>query len=503
MTIGTRIWIGFSLSLLFTAALGYFSNDRIQRVSKMTRTVTGECLPGTALSGGFDGWARQEFALLTMQIMSGNPAEREELSRELGRMVARFQTDFERYETSIRQPEDREKFEQTRTAYRHWKELREKALALVTAEKAVEARGMMTELFQASKQVTDVTGAMMDWNAEYGSRIGGETSLVVEKAVFWIRTGTVAILVIGLGAAIWIGTSIRRALVSVAGRLDAGATQLAIAAQDVASTSQELAAGAGQQAASLEETGASLEEMTSMVRKTGDSAGRAGTLSSETREAANVGLKNVQQLNQAIAEVGKAGEEVAGIAKDIDAIAFQTNILALNAAVEAARAGEAGTGFAVVADEVRNLAQRSAAAARDATARIEVALTRSRQSATASAATARELETVVSRIGEVDGFVAQVATAVNEQSLGIQQINIAVSEIDRLTQANAAGAEQGAVAADGLRGQAASVRELAAELHRLVYGNSGRRSANAAPNPGGGRSSEASGGAAPSTGRNP
>ena len=469
------------MSLLLTAALGYFANDRIHRISVMTQTVAGECLPGTALSGGFDGWARQEFALLTMQVMSGSAADREELNRELVRMVARFQADFDRYEKSIRQPDDREKFEQTRAAYLKWRELRERALGHLAGGDSTTARGMLTELFRASKQVTDITGAMMDWNAEYGSRVGVETTTLVEKGVFWIRSGTAAILLIGFCAAFWIASSIRRALVSVAGHLDAGAAQLASAARQVASTSQQLAEGAGQQAASLEETGASLEEITSMVRKTGESAGRAGALSSETREAANLGLRNVQQLNQAIAEVGKAGEEVAGIAKEIDAIAFQTNILALNAAVEAARAGEAGTGFAVVADEVRNLAQRSATAARDAAARIEVALVRSRHSAAASAATAKELENVVSRMGEVDGYVSQVATAVHEQSLGIQQINVAVSEIDRLTQANAASAEEGAAAAEEFRSQASAVRDLAAELHRLVLGSSDRSISGSEP----------------------
>jgi methyl-accepting chemotaxis protein len=166
---------------------------------------------------------------------------------------------------------------------------------------------------------------------------------------------------------------------------------------------------------------------------------------------------------------------VAKIVKDIDEIAFQTNILALNAAVEAARAGQAGLGFAVVADEVRNLAQRSAVSAKETASRIEIALQKSHRGVEISARVAAGFGQIADKTREVNTLVAEIATASREQAQGIEQINTAVSQMDKVTQNTAASAEESASAAEELNAQAAALKESVSHLQQLVGGKSAAR----------------------------
>ena len=165
-----------------------------------------------------------------------------------------------------------------------------------------------------------------------------------------------------------------------------------------------------------------------------------------------------------------SGDDIAKIIKTIDEIAFQTNILALNAAVEAARAGEAGLGFAVVADEVRSLAQRSAHAARDTSAKIAGAIASTSQGVEISAKVAQTLSDILTRARQVDELAAEVAGASHEQSQGIDQVTQAVGQMDQVTQTNAANAEESAAAVEELNAQAAALKHSVTELLALVDG---------------------------------
>ncbi len=229
------------------------------------------------------------------------------------------------------------------------------------------------------------------------------------------------------------------------------------ASQQIASASQSLAEGAGEQAASLEESSASLEEMASMTRRNAESSNSAKELAGQTRSAAEASVTHLQQMSTAMQEVSK-------IVKTIDEIAFQTNILALNAAVEAARAGEAGAGFAVVADEVRNLARRSAEAAKQTSVKIEAGVGISRQ-------VAKTVEEILPKIRQVDDIVNQIALASTEQSQGIDQINIAVGQMDKVTQSNAASAEESASASHELSQQAQALKDAVSNLMVVVGSN--------------------------------
>jgi methyl-accepting chemotaxis protein len=247
---------------------------------------------------------------------------------------------------------------------------------------------------------------------------------------------------------------------------------VASASGQISSASQSLAEGASEQAASLEETSASLEEIASMTKRNAENALSAKDLSSETRQAAETGSSNMHEMNRAMADIQSASGNISKIIKTIDEIAFQTNILALNAAVEAARAGEAGAGFAVVADEVRNLAQRSAQAAKETAEKIEDSISKSANGVALSGKVTESLGQIVTKARQVDELVAEIATASREQSQGIDQVNTAVTQMDKVTQTNAATAEESASASEELSAQAATLREIVADLQTLVTGSS-------------------------------
>ena len=310
------------------------------------------------------------------------------------------------------------------------------------------------------------------WKASSESSASVTSIVGSSKAIIGIAL--IIGLIIGVTLAIFITRSITKPIRLVSEALSAGAEQTASAAGQVSSSSQSLAEGASEQAAALEETSSSLEEMSSMTKRNAETAGKVKGLGSEARKAGDLGVQDMTALVTAMDAIKVSSSDIAKIIKTIDEIAFQTNILALNAAVEAARAGEAGAGFAVVADEVRNLAQRCAQAAKETASKIEDAVQKSAVGADISAKVAKSLEEIVGKARQVDEMAGEVAAASQEQSQGIAQVNTAVTQMDKVTQSNAANAEESAAAAEELTAQAETLKEAVAELLRLVDGT-GRR----------------------------
>jgi len=288
----------------------------------------------------------------------------------------------------------------------------------------------------------------------------------------FIALALVTAAVIGLTLAVswWIVRVITRNLLTVASTLADGAEQLRGSASQVSASSQTMAAGASEQAASLEETSSSLEEIASMTRRNAEAAGQAKALAGQTRAAADSGSTEMVVMQRAMDDIKGAASGIAKIVKSIDEIAFQTNILALNAAVEAARAGEAGAGFAVVADEVRALAQRSASAAKETAEQIEASVAKSAHGVEISEKVAVHFSEIVEKARQMDTLVAEIATASTEQTQGIEQVNVAVSQMDTVTQANAATAEESAAGAEALSSQSEELTAVVGQMLDLVGG---------------------------------
>jgi methyl-accepting chemotaxis protein len=295
---------------------------------------------------------------------------------------------------------------------------------------------------------------------------------LTDRALALIITISLITLLAGIVIAAVVTGGLNKLLGHLALSLNEGSTQVSSAASQVSSASQSLAEGASEQAASLEESGASLEEMASMAKCNSENALKANEIAKQTREAADKGVADMQTMSSAMEAIKASSGDIAKIIKTIDEIAFQTNILALNAAVEAARAGEAGMGFAVVADEVRNLAQRSAQAARETANKIEGAITKTGQGVEISSQVSKTLNDIVTRVRQLDELVDGVANASREQTQGIAQINTAVGQMDKVTQGNAANAEESAAAAEELNAQALVMKQSVGEMLQLVGGRS-------------------------------
>lgn len=235
--------------------------------------------------------------------------------------------------------------------------------------------------------------------------------------------------------------------------VNASAGEITNGAGDIRQASDDLSQRTEQQAASLEETAAAMHEITTTVQKTAANAMRANGVVEEARIDAVQSANIVDRAVAAMTDIERSSNEISDIIAVIDGIAFQTNLLALNAGVEAARAGDAGKGFAVVASEVRALAQRSAEAAKDVKNRITASTEQVDIGVALVGETGGALTRITGRIGEISTLVSEIASAAEQQSIGLQQVNTAVAEMDGVTQQNAAMVEEATAAARSLADQ--------------------------------------------------
>jgi len=249
-------------------------------------------------------------------------------------------------------------------------------------------------------------------------------------------------------------------LARTVGEIRQSTDTIATASGQIASGNLDLSSRTEEQASSLEETASAMEELTSTVKQNADNARQANQLAASASEVATVGGNIVSQVVETMGTIHESSRQIVDIISVIDGIAFQTNILALNAAVEAARAGGQGRGFAVVASEVRALAQRSAAAAKEIKTLIDNSVTQVGIGSKLVEQTGNTMSEVVDSVKRVSDIVAEISSASQEQSEGIEQVNLAITQMDEVTQQNAALVEEAAAAAQSMKEQATKLSDV-------------------------------------------
>ncbi len=256
----------------------------------------------------------------------------------------------------------------------------------------------------------------------------------------------------------------------IAEDLGKGTDNIRMSSEQISASGQSLAESTSRQAVSVQQTSSSLEEISAMTRQNSDHAAEADRLMKESQRIIQKANSAMSGLIESMDDISKSGEETSKIIKSIDEIAFQTNLLSLNAAVEAARAGEKGAGFAVVADEVRNLAMRSAEAAKNTAALIEGITKKIASGSKLVHKTNEAFSEVATSSSKVGELVAEIAAASAEQFHGIEDVNRAVTEMDKIVQQSAANAQETASASGEMNFQIRQVREMISRLSDLIHG---------------------------------
>ncbi|HEY8966247.1 MAG TPA: methyl-accepting chemotaxis protein [Candidatus Methylacidiphilales bacterium] len=512
-TIRARILLGFSLVIGLAAFIGLFSVTRIASLKTDINEIATNWTPSVNQLSDIQqnmGIVRRQMVLTIAGALAANPGDIDSNNGKLIQAEKLVEQEITDYKTSVTPGEEEKLYAEMVSTKRAYLDALEEVANLARAgqgKEANEARkgrsGPLGDAFDKAceREVEFNKGNLAKTATRSNEMAGLATKLIV--------AGLVLAIVLAVAAALTIVRSVNLVLNRISSILRENAEQVASASEQLAGSSQSLAEGASEQAASIEETSASIEEISAMTKKNAEGAGAAQEASAQARTSAEGGVARTRELQaatesirqasaemgEAIAGIKKSSDDVAKIIKTIDEIAFQTNILALNAAVEAARAGEAGAGFAVVAEEVRALAQRSAEAAKETARLIEQAAAQSQSGVDVNAkvverigeigqkseAVGASLGEIVGRVKQVDGLVAEIAMASREQSTGLGQITTAVGQMDKVTQTNAAGAEEASSAAEELSQQAIEMQEAVGDLLRLVHGAAAGAGADSAP----------------------
>ncbi len=324
--------------------------------------------------------------------------------------------------------------------------------------------------------------AMTDYAMDYyGTQMGRKAEAQAEnlnRVIFAaVGIGFVAALLLG----ILLSRSITKPVVRIVNSLSGGADQIGTASGQLSVGAQEIASGASEQAAGIEETTSSMEELASMVKQNAENAKEASLLAARTSEAAEAGAVHMGRMLTAMNDIGKAADEIGAVIDVIDDIAFQTNMLALNAAVEAARAGEAGMGFAVVADEVKNLANRSAASAKETAQMIKTALQKTQEGQTLTNQLSDIFKEITTNSKKSNEMTREVEAASRQQDEGIGQVNKAIIQLDTVVQQNASASEETASSAEELQSQVDALNDVVVQLSTLVLGKAAPAGARKVP----------------------
>jgi methyl-accepting chemotaxis protein len=492
-TIPSRIAIGFLLVVLLLLLVGGIAFWRISGVNSQVASLASNTVPSVVVLGKISQCnAAVSRASRRVLLSDGNALMRASAEAAYSEAKKAGDDACGLYTSSLRS--DEEDTRRITAAIEARSDFSKKADTLVELVKAGLTEDAEKWLIDEVDPALEACVAKFKDSIDYNVALSEKASRGAERIAlsgYWVIGTALALaslagLVVGwstvrstraaldsIDAAIQAGIDkTNRALAGISDSLQEGADQTASSAGQLSSASRSLAASTSEQSASVTEASASLEEISAMIRATAENASKAKEFAGQARGAAEVGKQTMEEMKLAMKSIEVSSLDIAKIVKNIDEIAFQTNILALNAAVEAARAGEAGAGFAVVADEVRSLAQRSAAAAKETADKIEAAIANSQRGSRSCSNVGESLELIVERVAAADVLVAEIAIAAREQSQGIRQVGVAMTQMDKVTQGNAASAEQSSSAAEELTNQAQLLQENVEQLQTLIASTS-------------------------------
>ena len=499
LKIATKLILSFGAVLLLTAALGVSAIFSMARINTASTDLSDNWMPSVlaamSMRSDVSDFRRWELA----HMLAAQDADMAQNETRMTETQARLKADADKYRGLISEPGEKEVFERFLALNDEFMRLHATMLSLSREMKKEEARALAVG---PSAQVMTDMMATLDKLVAINTDGGVRSSASADATYAASRASLIAlvagIVIIGMLLALWVARSVARPLIeavgvarrvaagdltahivvrsqdetgqlmqalkdmnaslqNLVGQVRGGTDTIATASSQIAAGNQDLSSRTEEQASSLEETASSMEELTSTVKQNADNARQANTMAQTSSSIAIEGGKVVSEVVGTMASINASSRKIVDIIAVIDGIAFQTNILALNAAVEAARAGEQGRGFAVVATEVRNLAQRSAAAAKDIKVLIGDSVEKVEAGSKLVDQAGRTMDDIVASITRVTDIMSEITAASSEQSAGIEQVNQAITQMDQVTQQNAALVEEAAAAAESMQEQAASL----------------------------------------------
>ncbi|MBW3498492.1 methyl-accepting chemotaxis protein [Janthinobacterium sp. NKUCC08_JDC] len=502
LKISTRLAFSFGLIIVLLIMVAFVSITRIRNINASTEKILNDRYVKVMLSNAIQSEVNIQARLLSIAIIGANDAD--EVSSSVAKVQASVKKNVEllaRLKGLVNTPKGLELFQAVANGHEGYGKTRDANIKLLQEGKS-ETAGifLLTQLRYPQEKFLTALAAMASFQESLMESEGKQAGADGRMAIILSLSLSIAATAIAIALAILISRSISRPIaeaVKVAQRVAAGDLSVTIDARgndetglllralkemndnlqgivarvrhgtdaiahgsrEIASGNMDLSSRTEQQASSLEETASSMEELTSTVKQNGENARQANQMAQLASSVASKGGQVVAEVITTMDSINASSKKIADIIGVIDGIAFQTNILALNAAVEAARAGEQGRGFAVVATEVRNLAHRSASAAKEIKILIDDSVHQVNLGSSLVNQAGSTMEEIVSSVRRVTDIMAEITSASNEQETGIEQINQAITEMDAVTQQNAALVEEAAAASEALQDQAGILAE--------------------------------------------
>ena len=499
LNIARKLTMAFAVVIAMTCFLGVFSIGQLVKVNQASTDIATNWMPAVRYLGQMQASLSRYRISEATHILLAEEAEMAATDKSLATRVETLRKQQANYAALVSEPEERRIYAELQTALDAYMAQSGKLAALSREGKKDEARALFRgESNKVFRQVNEQLDALVKINDEGSAASNSSASATFAMSRNLIVTILLVLIGVGLALALFVARTVavplreavaiaRRvadgdltgsivahstdetgqlmhslkamndSLLRVVGEVRSGTDTIATASAQIASGNLDLSSRTEEQASSLEETASAMEQLTSTVRQNADNARQANQLAQSASGTASDGGKVVGQVIETMESISASSRKIVDIISVIDGIAFQTNILALNAAVEAARAGEQGRGFAVVASEVRNLAQRSAAAAREIKELIVDSVNKVDSGTSLVQQAGSTMSEVVASVRRVTDVVAEISAASQEQSSGIEEVNKAITQMDEVTQQNAALVEQAAAAASSLQEQAAKL----------------------------------------------